>query len=184
MARSTRDAVAAAAARRGAETPGMTATLAANIARLRERRMAETRRASPSERIAAAITNFTGSMTFVLIHLLVFGGWILANTIGLPAIPRFDPSLVVLAMAASVEAIFLSTFVLISQNRMAATADRRADLDLHIGLLAEHELTRVATLLDEVAAHLGIARDDPGYEEVKRDVEAETVLDALDDKDG
>ncbi|WP_315764491.1 DUF1003 domain-containing protein [Sphingomonas sp. Y38-1Y] len=175
------DAVANAAARRAADTPGMTATLAANIARLRERRRAEAERASASERVAAAITGFTGSMTFVVIHLLLFGTWILANTVGLPGIPAFDPSLVVLAMAASVEAIFLSTFVLISQNRMAAAADRRADLDLHIGLLAEHELTRVAALLEAVASQVGVRHDDPEFAEVKRDVEPEKVLDALDE---
>ncbi|WP_217991256.1 DUF1003 domain-containing protein [Sphingomonas spermidinifaciens] len=158
----------------------MTATLAANIARLQERRAAEQRHASLSERVAEAITAFTGSMTFVALHLILFGGWIAANTIGLPAVPRFDPSLVVLAMAASVEAIFLSTFVLISQNRMAAAAARRADLDLHIGLLAEHELTRVAALLEAVATHLGVGAVDPEFAEVKRDVEPETVLDTLD----
>jgi uncharacterized membrane protein len=56
-----------------------------------------------------------------------------------------------LAMAASVEAIFLSTFILISQNRMQRLADRRAELDLQISLLTEHELTRAIQLLDEVA---------------------------------
>ena len=56
-----------------------------------------------------------------------------------------------LAMVASVEAIFLSTFVLITQNRMAAAADRRADLDLQISLLTEHELTKLATLLTDMA---------------------------------
>ena len=181
MDQSASDGAVAAAAREGAATPGMTATLAANIARLRERRAAEARAASPSERIAGAVTAFTGSMTFVAIHLILFGGWIAANTIGLPGVRPFDPSLVVLAMAASVEAIFLSTFVLISQNRMAAAADRRADLDLHIGLLAEHELTRVAALLEAVATHLGVAAVDPEFAEVKRDVEPETVLDALDE---
>jgi uncharacterized membrane protein len=57
--------------------------------------------------------------------------------------PPGDPSFVVLAMVASVEAIFLSTFVLISQNRMAAAADKRADLDLQESQLAEHEVTRL-----------------------------------------
>ena len=63
----------------------------------------------------------------------------------IPGVPRWDPSFVVLAMMASVEAIFLSTFVLISQNRMAAAADKRADLDLQISLLAEHEVTKLVT---------------------------------------
>jgi uncharacterized membrane protein len=63
---------------------------------------------------------------------------------------------VILAMVASVEAFFLSTFVLITQNRMAAAADKRADLDLQISLLAEHELTKVATLLSDMAKQAGV----------------------------
>lgn len=59
----------------------------------------------------------------------------------------WDPTFVVLGMVASVEAIFLSTFVRVSQNRMAAQADKRADLDLQISLLTEHELTKVAELV-------------------------------------
>jgi uncharacterized membrane protein len=68
-----------------------------------------------------------------------------ANLGLVPGVPAWDSSFVALAMLASVEAIFLSTFVLISQNRMAAAADKRADLDLQISLLAEHEVTRLAT---------------------------------------
>ena len=64
------------------------------------------------------------------LHLLVFGVWVIANLGWIPAVPAWDRSFVVLAMLASVEAIFLSTFVLITQNRMAAAADQRADLDL------------------------------------------------------
>ena len=74
-----------------------------------------------------------------------------------PGLRPFDPfPFVMLAMAASVEAIFLSTFVLISQNRMAELADKRADLDLQINLLSEHEITRLVKLLDAVAKRLGI----------------------------
>jgi len=65
-------------------------------------------------------------------RLVLFGLWIVIKLGWLPVIPRFDPSFVVLAIVASVEAIFLSTFVLISQNRMSALADKRADLDLQI----------------------------------------------------
>jgi uncharacterized membrane protein len=52
----------------------------------------------------------------------MFGAWIVANLGVISGIPQFDPSFVILAMIASVEAIFLSTFVLISQNRMAHQA--------------------------------------------------------------
>jgi uncharacterized membrane protein len=81
-------------------------------------------------RVADAIIGFTGSMRFVYLHLVLFGLWILVNLGLVPGAPEFDPSFVILAMVASVEAIFLSTFILISQNRMAAAADKRADLDL------------------------------------------------------
>src|SRR5436190_227769 len=117
-----------------------------NIAALRERRSREEERASWEERVADAITGFTGSMRFVYIHLAIFGFWIIANLNWLPGVPAWDESFVILAMVASVEAIFLSTFVLISQNRMTAAADKRADLDVQISLLTEHELTKIATL--------------------------------------
>jgi uncharacterized membrane protein len=80
-------------------------------------------------------------VAFICVHAVIFGGWIVVN-LGWTPLPPFDPSFVVLAMVASVEAIFLSTFVLIMQNRLAALADERAELDLQISLLAEHEITR------------------------------------------
>ncbi len=156
---------------------GMQSTLRDNIATLAERARAERRAAPLPARIADRITRFTGSMTFVAIHLTVYGLWIVANLGWLPGVPRFDPTFVILASEASVEAIFLSTFVLISQNRMAEQADRRADLDLHINLLAEHELTRLAALVGRIAERLDVAVED---REIETDVQPERVLDALD----
>jgi uncharacterized membrane protein len=151
-----------------------------NIEALRARHLREQRAASWQERLADAITRFTGSMLFVYIHLAIFGFWIIANLHWVPGIPAWDESFVVLAMVASVEAIFLSTFVLITQNRMAAAADKRADLDLQISLLAEHELTKVATLLSEMARHMGVRTKVEGeLEEVKQDVAPDAVLDQL-----
>ncbi len=156
--------------------PRLNATLDSNIARLTERQRRVDRDAPLSDRLAGRITAFTGSMAFVAIHLAFFGGWIAWNLWGAP---KFDPTFVVLAMIASVEAIFLSTFVLISQNRMAAQAQARADLDLHINLLAEHELSRVAALVRNVAEKVGA--DVPAdTAEIERDVRAEDVLDTLD----
>lgn len=157
----------------------MSSALRENIETLSARQRKAAADAPLSQRIADRITAFTGSMTFVLIHLVLFGFWILANTVGLPGVPKFDESLVILAMEASVEAIFLSTFVLISQNRMAERQNRSADLDLHINLLAEHELTRVAMLLERVARKLEVPVDDLELAEIKADVEPEEVLDAL-----
>src|SRR5947199_5135225 len=95
-------------------------------------------------------------MLFVYIHLVIFGFWIVANLHWVPGVPAWDESFVILAMVASVEAIFLSTFVLITQNRMAAAADKRADLDLQISLLAEQEITELSRVLADIAHHLGV----------------------------
>ena len=106
-----------------------------NIEALRARRLADERARSRQEKVADRVSRFTGSMTFVYIHLVLFGAWIAWNVGWLPLRP-FDPQFTVLAMAASVEAIFLSTFVLITQNRMQQLADSRADLDLQVSLLS------------------------------------------------
>jgi uncharacterized membrane protein len=98
-----------------------------------------------------------------------------------PGVSPWDESFVVLAMIASVEAIFLSTFVLITQNRMAATAEKRAELDLQISLLAEHEVTKLVEMVEAVTRHLGIQHEAVGeVEELKRNVAPEAVLDAID----
>src|SRR4051812_43416891 len=96
---------------------GLTPMLDRNIESLRQRRRREERAASWQERLADAITRFCGSLPFVYVHAGVFGFWIAANLHWIPGIPVWDESFVVLAMVASVEAIFLSTFVLITQNR-------------------------------------------------------------------
>jgi uncharacterized membrane protein len=147
-----------------------------NIRALVEHRRDADRAKSLQDRIADRITRFTGSMLFVYLHVVIYGLWIVVNLGWLP-VPQFDPTFVVLAMVASVEAIFLSTFVLISQNRMAALADKRAELDLQVSLLAEHEVTRLITLTTEIAKKMGIeASGDPELSELARDVAPEKVL--------
>jgi uncharacterized membrane protein len=154
-----------------------------NIQALEDRRRQEAEAAPTEARVAAAITRFTGSMRFVYVHLALYGAWIVLNLGVVPGVPSFDPSFVVLAMVASVEAIFLSTFVLISQNRMAAAADKRADLDLHISLLTEHELTKLVELVTALAEKAGVrANADPEIKEIKKDVAPEAVLDEIETK--
>jgi uncharacterized membrane protein len=158
---------------------GMAQVVERNIKALLQRQQAEDKRRSWQDRIADAVTNFTGSMAFVFIHLALFGLWIAWN-LGWLGLKPFDPSFVVLAMFASVEAIFLSTFVLISQNRMAALADKRADLDLQVSLLSEHEITRLVILVTEIARKMNIeAADDPEIPELAKDVHPERVLDTI-----
>jgi uncharacterized membrane protein len=83
-------------------------------------------------------------------------------------------------MLASVEAIFLSTFILISQNRMSTAEARRADLDLQISLLAEHEITRVLQLVARIAEKLGLEEASAAeLAELKRDVAPDKVLEKI-----
>ena len=161
---------------------GIDPVLERNIAALLEQKKRDEAKRKTEERVADAISRFTGSMKFVYLHLVVFGTWIVVNLKYTP-FPKFDPTFVVLAMVASVEAIFLSTFVLITQNRLAALADKRADLDLQISLLAEHEITRLVTLVAAIGEKLQIdAAKDPHLEPLKKDVVPEHVLEQLETK--
>ena len=150
--------------------------LARNIQALLEVREQFDKERSIQDRVADAITAFTGSLPFVFAQAAFIFGWILLNSRMFTR--PFDPfPFAILAMVASIEAIFLSTFVLISQNRMAKLADRRADLDLQINLLAEHEVTRLIGLVDAIAKRLGIPLEDkPQVEHLKQEVAPEEVL--------
>ncbi len=157
--------------------------LARNIRMMEERRDRDEATASFEERVADAITRFTGSMRFVYLHVVLFGLWIIVNLGIVPGILKFDPSFVILAMVASVEAIFLSTFILISQNRMTAAAEKRAELDLQINLLAEHEVTKLVAMVSAVAARLDVRTEvDDEVNELKEDVAPETVLDEIEER--
>jgi uncharacterized membrane protein len=160
----------------------LNSALARNIKALRDRDRRERGRARFHERLAEKITRFTGSIAFVYVHLALYGFWIVANLGWIGPIAPWDASFVVLAMVASVEAIFLSTFVLISQNRMAEESERRASLDLQINLLAEHEVTKLMTLVSAIAEKVGVECPAPDeIQELKRDVAPEAVLDALEE---
>jgi uncharacterized membrane protein len=158
----------------------LASVLERNIRALEARRRQEGAQAGLQDRLAETVTRATGSMGFVYFHLLLFGAWIAVNLWGVFGIPVFDPSFTILAMVASVEAIFLSTFVLITQNRMAEAAEKRAELDLQISFLAEHEVTKLAALVAAIAERVGIAAQaDPEVAEITQDVTPEAVLDEI-----
>src|SRR6195952_5083419 len=158
----------------------LSSALTRNIRTLEERRAREAVATTRQEKVVVAITSFMGSMPFVYLHMAFYGAWVLVAFGMLPGIPRFDVSFAGLATTASIEAIFLSTFVLISQNRMAEAADKRADLDLHISLLTEHELTKLVAMVSAVTAHLGIETEaDDEVGELKQDVAPDAVLDEI-----
>jgi uncharacterized membrane protein len=161
--------------------PGSSTVIHRNIGALIQVRQREERRKSVSERIADAVTRFAGSMWCVYVHGLLFGGWIICNLGWIAGVRPWDPfPFVMLAMIASVEAIFLSTFILISQNHMARIADRRAELSLQISLLSEHELTRVVQMLDAIAQRLDVPRPpEAEMDDIKQDIQPEKVAEQI-----
>ncbi|HYG79730.1 MAG TPA: DUF1003 domain-containing protein [Pyrinomonadaceae bacterium] len=153
-----------------------------------QRKMTEAR--TVGGRIADAITDFTGSMAFVYIHVVWFGLWVLLN-IGLIHIPRvsqFDPfPFGLLTMIVSLEAIFLSTFVLISQNRLAKASEKRAELDLQVNLLAEQKATKALEMLDQITEQLDRMssrfnfKPDPEVKALKVSPEPQEVLQVIEE---
>ena len=134
------------------------------------------------DKAADLITLFSGRMGFIYLHVIWFGLWLLLNT-GRFYVRVFDPyPYGLLTMIVSLEAIFLSTFVLISQNRLSDEADRRANLDLQIGLLTEHEVTRILQMLDAIQDKMGIENDaDSDLADLEQDTKPEDVLKAIED---
>ena len=114
-----------------------------------------------ADRMAAFVAKFCGSITFVWLHVLIFAVWIAFNVV--PGLPHFDPyPFTFLTLCVSLEAIFLSSFILIAQNYEMRVSERRNQLDLQINLLIEQEATKTLQLLEAVARKVGaITEDDP-----------------------
>ncbi len=157
------------------DNPALSSVIQRNIRKVIEVRLKAARSQGPQERIANAMTSFSGSMGFFYLHLAWFGAWIVINT-GHTGLPAFDPfPYGLLTMVVSLEAIFLATFVLISQNLLSKEAARLTDLGLQTGLLTEHELTRVLQMLRAIQDKIGI-RNDEDINLADADLEMETRL--------
>jgi uncharacterized membrane protein len=169
----------------GSERPRLATVVHRNIGALLEMRQRHEAQKSREDRIADRITAFAGSMRFVYFHAALLAVWIVLNLGIVSGLRPFDPyPFVMLATLASIEAIFLSTFVLVSQTRMSEEADRRADLDLQISLLAEHEITRLIRMVDAVSRRLDVDREAPGdLEELKQEVPPEVLLEEIEGRD-
>ena len=107
------------------------------------------------DRLSDRVSDFAGSTSFLLIHVAWFAGWITLNSVARNALDPYPFTF--LTFLVSLEAIFLTSFVLISQNHLEAQAHRRAALDLQINLLAEREMTSVLRTVSVIAAHLGLS---------------------------
>lgn len=126
----------------------------AAIAKLEEEALG---RRTRTERQSDTIVRLIGSTRFLLLHIIMVAAWITVNLNLIPGVSPFDPfPFGILALFVSSESVFLTIFVLISQNRMARQAERRAHLDLQVGMLAEQELTMMLQMLQKLCQHSGI----------------------------
>lgn len=120
------------------------------------------------DKFSDLITDFAGSMKFVYVHIAWFGFWILINLGILGVIRVFDPyPFGLLTLVVSLEAIFLSTFVLISQNRLAQRDEMRANLDFQTNVRAEKEVEYMKGLLETMAMQMGIVYKQKRFKKVK-----------------
>ena len=110
---------------------------------------------SVGERVAARVAAFCGSMKFVWMHLIWFGGWMTYNSSS-AFLPHPDPfPFTFLTLTVALEAIFLSAFILISQNRETRQTEQRSHLDLQLSLLMEQENTKMLKMLKSIANKVG-----------------------------
>ena len=147
------------------DNPALADVIEQNIQTMVDVRGTEDRHKTAQDHLADALTRFSGNMWFVYVHVAWFAWWIADNNGWIPG-RVFDPfPFGLLTLIVSLEAIFLATFVLISQNRAAVVADMRADLDLQIDLLAEYEITQVLRLVAGIGKKLEV----PGCEGAELD---------------
>ena len=131
---------------------------------------------SRADRMAAFIAQFCGSMPFVWLHVAAFSLWIAFNT--WPGQKPFDPyPFTFLTLVVSLEAIFLASFILISQNYELRISDRRNQLDLQINLLTEQENTKMIQMLERIAKKVGAdTEDDPDIRILKEETHPEKLI--------
>jgi uncharacterized membrane protein len=136
-----------------------------------------------ADHVADAVGDFAGSLTFVVLHVALYGGWIVVNRGLIPGIRPFDPfPFMLLNVGVALEAIFLSTFVLMKQNRMSRRADERAHLDLQINLLAEREMTLVLQMLQRISTRLGVHHAGEEIAELTEETSVQAVATELREK--
>ncbi|HET9832792.1 MAG TPA: DUF1003 domain-containing protein [Vicinamibacterales bacterium] len=141
-----------------------------------ERRLLEER--THINRLSEVATRIAGSPTFILLHLAVFAGWVVLNTTHY----AFDQSpFNLLNLILALEAIVLTSIVLISQSDLRRLTDLRAHLDLQVNILAEQELTAILGLLNQICKRLDIdvKSTEPTAEALAKETDLETIATVL-----
>lgn len=153
---------------------------AQNVSTIAELEKAAHAKQTFADMVADRITRFCGSMPFVWVHVIWFTVWIVGNT-ALPLKPIDPYPFSFLTLVVSLEAIFLSTFIMISENRQGRVDERRSHLDLQINLLAEQENTKMLKLLEGMAKKLGVdPSEDPDVEVLEQATRPEKLVEQID----
>jgi uncharacterized membrane protein len=142
-------------------------------------------RRSSSERLADAIGVFAGSLLFVVLHLVLVVAWLLVNTGKIPSARPFDPyPFSLLGVIVAVEAVILSSFILMRQNRMMRRGERRDHLNLQVDLLAEQEITKLLQMVRAICGHLGLQNimADREIRELSENTSIQSLSQSLEDR--
>jgi uncharacterized membrane protein len=134
-------------------------------------------------RTADTLTSWSSTPFFLFLNIFLFAIWIGLNTGWIPGIEPFDPfPYGLLTMAVSLEAIMLSIFVLISQNRAAQIATLREELHLRINLIAEQEITKTLKILAHMRKKMGIRSEDAELEKMIEDIDTSDLEESINEQ--
>lgn len=164
--------------RRSAEASEITRRNVRTVRQLEELAVADP---SLADRVGSFIARFAGSIYFALVHVVLVVAWIAANSI--PGLPHWDPyPYTFLTMWASLEGVFIASFILIAQNYAMRLSERRAQLDLQVNLLAEQETTKSLELLEAIARKVGAqSGDDPEVAALAEATRLDTLSSQIDE---
>jgi uncharacterized membrane protein len=142
-------------------------------------------RRSSSERFADAVGSFAGSLLFVVLHLVLLVAWLLINSGKIPGARPFDPyPFSLLGVIVAVEAVILSSFILMRQNRMMRRGERRDHLNLQVDLLAEKEITKLLQMVRTLCGHMGLQNimADKEIRDLSQNTSIESLSQILEDR--
>jgi uncharacterized membrane protein len=153
----------------------------ANVELIAQLEAAARQERTRAERVVDAITGFCGRLSFIYVHVAWFAGWIVWNVVA-PDPLRFDKyPFEFLTFTVSLEAILLSTVIMISQNRQGHLDERRNHLELQINLLSEQENTKMLWLLERIAEKVQVdISDDPNVKVLEEATHPEQLLAQID----
>jgi uncharacterized membrane protein len=169
-----------------AETPSTTSHVQAqkNVEEIMRLETEAIHSRSRAEHLADRVTTVAGSTPCVLLHVFWFGTWVILNVGLIPGVTPFDRfPFNFLTLVVSLEAIFLTLLVLMSQNRMTKEADKRAHLDLQVNMLAEQEATMILRVVQRIGRHIGLEEEtDDDMQRLEDKTDVHELAKALDEK--